>query len=86
MLITNGAGLQGKEVPLVSLKGLLNFWQVTREGAAKPKRWTCAGTWCPSVTRPALTYLSDCGWKGSCIEGSIVSIAPMAGCSSLKRV
>jgi hypothetical protein len=34
MLIAFGAGLRGKKVPLVSLKGLLHFWQETREGAA----------------------------------------------------
>jgi hypothetical protein len=27
MLIAFGAGLQGKEVPLVSLEGLLHFWR-----------------------------------------------------------
>ena len=32
MLIAFGLGLLGEEVPLVSLKGLLNFWQDTREG------------------------------------------------------
>ena len=34
MLIAFGAGLRGKEVPLVSLEGLLQFWQETREGPA----------------------------------------------------
>jgi len=34
MPIAFGAGLQGKEVPLVSLEGLLQFWQETREGSA----------------------------------------------------
>ena len=34
MLIAFGAGLRGKEVPLVSLKGLLQFWQETREWPA----------------------------------------------------
>ena len=34
MRIAFGAGLQGEEVPLVSLEGLLQFWQEqeTREG------------------------------------------------------
>jgi len=32
MLIAFGAGLRGEEVPLVSLEGLLHFWQETREG------------------------------------------------------
>jgi hypothetical protein len=32
MLIAFGAGLWGKEVPLVSLEGLLNFRRVTQEG------------------------------------------------------
>ena len=32
MLIAFGTGLQGEEVPLVSLKGLLNFWMETRNG------------------------------------------------------
>ncbi len=32
MLIVFGAGLRGKEVPLVSLEGLLQFWQETRKG------------------------------------------------------
>ncbi len=31
MLIAFGAGLCGKEVPLVSLEGLLHFWEETRE-------------------------------------------------------
>ncbi len=31
MLIAFGAGLRGEEVPLVSLEGLLNFWEETRE-------------------------------------------------------
>jgi hypothetical protein len=34
MLIAFGAGLRGEEVPLVSLEGLLQFWQETREGPA----------------------------------------------------
>jgi len=34
MPIAFGAGLQGKEVPLVSVEGLLQFWQETREGSA----------------------------------------------------
>jgi hypothetical protein len=34
MLIAFGTGLRGEEVPLVSLEGLLHFWQETREGAA----------------------------------------------------
>ena len=32
MLFAFGAGLRGEEVPLVSLEGLLQFWQETREG------------------------------------------------------
>jgi hypothetical protein len=32
MLIAFGAGLRGEEVPLVSLEGLLNFWEETRAG------------------------------------------------------
>jgi hypothetical protein len=32
MLIVFGTGLRGEEVPLVSLKGLLNFWMETRRG------------------------------------------------------
>ena len=31
-LIAFGTGLRGEEVPLVSLKGLLNFWMETRKG------------------------------------------------------
>jgi hypothetical protein len=34
MLIAFGAGLRGEEVPLVSLEGLLQFWQETQEGSA----------------------------------------------------
>ncbi len=37
MLIAFGAGLRGKEVPLVALEGLLHFWQETREGAANER-------------------------------------------------
>ena len=37
MLIAFGAGLQGEEVPLVSLEGLLHFWQETREGFANER-------------------------------------------------
>ena len=36
MLIAFGAGLQGEEVPLVSLEGLLTFWMLTR---AEPERY-----------------------------------------------
>ena len=32
MLIAFGTGLRGEEVPLVSLKGLLNFWMEMRRG------------------------------------------------------
>ena len=32
MLIAFGAGLRGEEVPLVSLEGLLHFWEETRRG------------------------------------------------------
>ncbi len=32
MLIALGAGLRGKEVPLVSLEGLLKFWTEIRAG------------------------------------------------------
>ncbi len=37
MLIAFGVGLWGKEVPLVSLEGLLHFWQETRKGAANER-------------------------------------------------
>ncbi len=37
MLIAFGAGLRGKEVPLVSLEGLLHFWQETCKGAANKR-------------------------------------------------
>ena len=37
MLIALCAGLQGEEVPLVSLEGLLHFWQETFEGSANER-------------------------------------------------
>jgi hypothetical protein len=37
MLIGFGAGLRGEEVPLVSLKGLLNFWMEMRMGTANER-------------------------------------------------
>jgi hypothetical protein len=37
MLITFGEGLWGKEVPLISLEGLLNFWEETRKGSANKR-------------------------------------------------
>ena len=37
MPIAFGAGLPGKEVPLVSLKGLLQFWQETCKGSANER-------------------------------------------------
>jgi hypothetical protein len=40
MLIRFGAGLQGEEVPLVSLEGLLNFWMEMQMGLSmRGTRW-----------------------------------------------
>ena len=37
MLIAFGTGLRGEEVPLISLEGLLNFWEDTREGTVNKR-------------------------------------------------
>ena len=93
MLIAFGVGLQGKEVPLVSLEGLLQLWQETCKGPTGERYMMMTlsgwfkgevdsrGVWCPSVIGPTPTYPSIYGWRGSCIEGSTTSIALRVGCS-----
>jgi hypothetical protein len=85
-----GAGLQGEEVPLVSLKDLLHFWRELQIGNAN-KRYMmimlsghfkrggglmlACGPHYPLATRPTPTSPFTFGWKGSCQGGSTTSTA-----------
>lgn len=81
MLLAFGAGLRGKEVPLVSLEGLLHFWEETRHAAEDESfvmvtlsgrfkgevdsRWHMI----PIKDKTHSRIPSTSGWSGSCTGG-----------------
>jgi hypothetical protein len=65
MLVTLGAGLRGKEVPLLSLEGLLTFWEETRAEEDRFVMLTLKGRFKGKVNkRWHLVPVSDFTWSG----------------------
>jgi hypothetical protein len=96
MLASFGAGLRGEEVPLISLDGLLTFWDESRLDEDSHVMLTLKGRFKGEVDeRWHLVPISDAtrsglpfriGWNGCYIRGSICTTGSLAGSSRTSGV